>query len=489
MTARLLEEVRGLLAFAEEAFPPEDRVTLRELQDRLDDPLRIIIAGRLKAGKSTLLNALVGEELATTDAGESTRIVTWYRKGPYYRATIFAASGEPMRVMLPRGRVPLAAHERSLNHAEVRRIVVEWPSEALAAMTLIDTPGLDSTSAGMSQRTMRLVHEDAEPVPEADAVLYLLQHLHPSDVAFLEAFHVLSAAPSHLPGNAVGVLSRADEIAPGRPDSMDVAERVAGRHMRHATIRRLCQTVVPVAGLLAQGGATLTEAQFRVLAQAAAEPADLLSYRLASVDRFTADDASPVPAKARHDLLAQMGLFGVRLSIDLIRRGKTRSATDLAREMLARSGIDQLRRTVAEELGARQEVLKARTALLGLERLLRQRRPAGADAITAAMERLRAGAHEFAEASTLVELRSGIFPFDREATVDAEQLLGGRGSSAHARLGVPEDHPEDELRGLAHAAVARWRRRAEHPLAAPTEVQAARVVVRSAEGILSTLTP
>ena len=52
---------------------------------RLDEPLRVAIAGKVKAGKSTLLNALVGEELAPTDAGECTRIVTWYRDGPTYR--------------------------------------------------------------------------------------------------------------------------------------------------------------------------------------------------------------------------------------------------------------------------------------------------------------------------------------------------------------------------------------------------------------------
>ena len=38
----------------------------------------VAIAGKVKAGKSTLLNALVGEEIAPTDAGECTRVVTWY---------------------------------------------------------------------------------------------------------------------------------------------------------------------------------------------------------------------------------------------------------------------------------------------------------------------------------------------------------------------------------------------------------------------------
>ena len=60
----------------------DDPATARLLHGqlvRLDEPLRVAIAGKVKAGKSTLLNALVGEQVAPTDAGECTRVVTWYR--------------------------------------------------------------------------------------------------------------------------------------------------------------------------------------------------------------------------------------------------------------------------------------------------------------------------------------------------------------------------------------------------------------------------
>ena len=58
---------------------PEAQAVIAELERRLREPLRLAIAGMVKAGKSTLLNAMLGEQIAPTDAGECTRVVTWYR--------------------------------------------------------------------------------------------------------------------------------------------------------------------------------------------------------------------------------------------------------------------------------------------------------------------------------------------------------------------------------------------------------------------------
>ena len=78
-----LDETRALIEAARVAHhddPWVDRM-LTECADRLDEPLRLALAGSLKAGKSTLLNALVGQDIAPTDATECTRVVTWYRRG------------------------------------------------------------------------------------------------------------------------------------------------------------------------------------------------------------------------------------------------------------------------------------------------------------------------------------------------------------------------------------------------------------------------
>src|SRR3954452_8714286 len=66
---------------------PDVHNELDRIGRRLNQPIRVALAGTLKAGKSTLVNALVGEDIAPTDATEATRIVTWFRNGPTPKVT------------------------------------------------------------------------------------------------------------------------------------------------------------------------------------------------------------------------------------------------------------------------------------------------------------------------------------------------------------------------------------------------------------------
>ena len=73
-----LSRARDLLDRARASYGGNPAVAdrLDHCAARLDQPLRIALAGSLKAGKSTLLNALVGQDIAPTDATECTRVVT-----------------------------------------------------------------------------------------------------------------------------------------------------------------------------------------------------------------------------------------------------------------------------------------------------------------------------------------------------------------------------------------------------------------------------
>lgn len=486
MSTRLLADVRSALDTAAAVYdgtPVADEVAA--LRRRLDEPLRIAIAGKVKAGKSTLLNALVGEELAPTDAGECTRIVTWYVDGIAYRVTLYPIhGGTPRQVPFTRDGGAISCQLGTTPPEHVERLVIEWPSSSLRAMTLIDTPGIASLRTSISARTHDfLTSSDVHHTP-ADAVLYLMRHLHGTDVSFLETFHDQEYSQP-TPINAIAVLSRADEVGVGRLDAMDSAARIAARYRDDPKVRRLCQTVVPVAGLLAQSGGTLREAEYRSFEQLRRAPNEELADLLLSADRFvqgtTTSGLTPIE---RERLLDRFGLFGVRLAISLLAHGEARNSSELSDALVARSGLSQLEAVLRTQFATRADVLKARSALLGIQGVLRSSPPAaGGEALAAEVERVVAGAHELAEIRLLNALRAGAVDVGPDEAATMERVLGALGTTPAARLGLPEGTPRDELRAALDAELGRWQRRAENPMSSREVADAARDLVRSLSGI------
>lgn len=449
---------------------------------RFDEPLRVAIAGKVKAGKSTLLNALVGEEIAPTDAGECTRIVTWYIDAQVPKVTMYPRSSPPRQLAISRSSGALSFDLQGTPVDQVDKLEVQWPSQSLRNQTLIDTPGIASLSADTSARAGAFLAPEDSPT-QADAVIYLMRHLHATDVRFLESFFDQGVAKA-TPINTIAVLSRADEIGVGRLDALTSARKIARRYRADDKIRSLCQTVVAVAGLLAQTGRTMRQHEFAALTVLAGLPRDELELLLLSVDRFSRAELASPDSETRARLVERFGLFGVRLATTLIRQGIA-DPNRIATELVKRSGLDELRAVLNTQFTERRDLLKARSALLAVDLVLtREPRPSAAP-LSAEVERILAGAHEFAELRLLSTLRSGAVRLPTEALDEAERLLGGEGGSAAARLGLDPAAGESELRSAALEAVTRWQRRAESPMSSRMISDIARVVVRSCEGILA----
>ncbi len=450
------------------------------IRRRIEGPLQVAIAGRVKAGKSTLLNAMVGERLAPTDAGECTRIVSWYRKGTSYQVSARLVDGTERPLAFKRQDGALDVELGDLSERQVRWLDVRWPASTLDTITLIDTPGIASLNDENSRRTREFLDPDEGAGGDADAVIYLMRHVHAADVAFLEAFMDRSVAASS-PVNAVGVLSRADEIGAGRLDAIESAGRIARRYAADPQIRGLCASVTPLAGLLAETGLTLREDEVANLRTLAAAGPDVLERMLLSTDEFCDVSSSDLTVELRRELLSRLGMFGVRVSLQELAAGANTAAT-LGPKLVARSGLSELRRLIAEHFMPRSRILKARTAVQALRSLaatMRSTHPDAAVKLDREVEQLEAGAVEFARMRGAHLVTTGEARVaDREREELERLLLAGTPAAA---MGLAAGAPEEEIKRKALEGVARWRDRAADPLADPAVVEVFETAARSCE--------
>ncbi|WP_159802411.1 dynamin family protein [Arthrobacter zhaoguopingii] len=488
MTDGVGAAVAALVRDAQEVYgaDPAALAVLSGYDRRLREPLRVAVAGMVKAGKSTLLNAVIGEEIAPTDTGECTRVITWYRHGDTPRVTLHPLNGPPRSLPVRRVEGRLQLDLGGTPADEVDRLVVEWPARALRELTLIDTPGIASLSREVSARSVRFLTPGDAP-SEADALIYLMRHLHASDLGFLESFQDTAAGQSGTV-NALAVLSRADEVGAGRIDALLAAREVAARYRNDAGLRRLALGVVPVAGLLAQSARTLRQSEFAALAALARLERGDRERLLLSADRFVRADApGGVPVGERAALLERFGLFGVRLACVLL-GGGIGEPTVLARELARRSGLDDVLRALSGQFQARAAQLKARNVLIGVDALVRARPRPGTAALAASIERILAGAHEYRELRLLGVLHTAGVPLAPDLAADAERLIGGSGVTPARRLGLRRDTPADQVRSEAVLQLRRWRAVAENPLTDRSAMDLCQTVIRSCEALLADTT-
>ncbi len=167
------------------------RARQNEVRARLAGDFRLVIMGDFKRGKSTLVNALLGEEVATTNVTPETVTINEiaYREEESIEA-----------VLEDGGRVRLSREEMKADKMlplldslgkKVSRVVIGRPIERLRALTLVDTPGVGDVMAQFD-RAVR------EYLSSADAVVFVVSAMSPmsqSEEEFLRG----AVAPQEFP--------------------------------------------------------------------------------------------------------------------------------------------------------------------------------------------------------------------------------------------------------------------------------------------------
>ena len=504
------------------------RAGVTEVLRRLDSPLQLAVAGRIKSGKSTLVNALIGRRVAPTDIGECTRLVTRFQYGTGDRIEVVHTNGT-------RTTVPFAADggipaDLGLDLAGISHLEAYLTSGLLADITVIDTPGLGSLDASSVSRTELLLGaaerlpgdksdvtattvaavapmtaaaaagtaaargamEDGSDelddvssfaVAGAEAVVYVFtQSVRSDDAKVLAAFTAATASREAGPVNALAVLNKADtvlaESVDGSGGDVWTAAKIVAR-AQAVVLRPRVADVLPVIGLLAETAETgaFTAADAEALrALSGVDPA-LFGAMVMAADLFTALDA-PVDVPTRVRLLQLLDLYGIEQAVRIIRAEPSVSAGELRRRLLDASGIAEVRRRLGEVFASRADGIKASAALASLSTLAdasgdwaeRQRVH---DAIEVLLQRPEAHQLRLLEALTLVTSGSVTMPAD----LTAEILQLGGSSRPDEQLGRP-DGPRPELQALALERAGWWRSFASFG-ATPGQSRVAHVVHRA----------
>jgi hypothetical protein len=371
-----------------------------DVRRRLGEPLRVAIAGRLKAGKSTLVNALIGRRVAPTEVGECTRIVTQFRYGTSDRVDVVRRNGT--RASLPLDEAGMIPQRLGVPRSEIGYVDVTLTSDHLRDLTVVDTPGLSSANTSVSAQARRFLFSDvtapidddidddsASALSGAEAIIYVFtQSVREDDVQALEAFRSMSARLSSNPINSLGLFNKVDKLAGGGADPWPVATPLASDQAK--VLRRVISDVVPVVGLLAETteAGRLTAADCEALRDLARLPAGERAVLLASVDLFTSRECA-VSREARERLLRLLDLYGISFAIAHLVASPHLATGDLVRLLFQASGFPRLRQTLDSAFRWRSDAIKAGWGLSSLEKIASHaERPFDRELLRDAIERV-----------------------------------------------------------------------------------------------------
>ena len=221
------QTIDGLIAFVEQSPWRADYFErLQRLKSEADQPCVLAIAGRVKAGKSSFLNALIGKDLAKVGTTETTATINIFRKG------IPPDPSKPVQVVWANSSKTFeskafldslqGSDQDTLNRASgIKHLEFLLTDPLFDDVTLVDTPGTDAIVGEEGDEHQKVTEEffklrqrhtveTKEQTERADAVIYLIgQVANATGQAFMQEFQAAAGSGSSAM-NAIGVMAKID---------------------------------------------------------------------------------------------------------------------------------------------------------------------------------------------------------------------------------------------------------------------------------------
>jgi len=499
---------------------------ISELSNRVDQPLRVAVVGIMKAGKSTLMNALVKDKLVFTGNVETTYTVSWFKYGEKPSLRIIFRQSEQDKKLgkkpesltasfedLEKWTVRLKAKENP-RIKDVAYIEIYYPNEILKTLELIDTPGLNSSYNLDAKNTLDFLgvkaisEEEAKELDRitkkeaslADAIIYAFtRSAGESDQQLLSQFHGSSLENSS-PINALGVYTRSDFS--WEPDSglsaIEITRRITDKTMQHPDMKRLLYATLPVSALPVEGLVSLTEAEWNYLQGLTALDKygliDLIenvgTFTEKKQDEFTDSEIKKVAGtpEFRKNLESKIGVYGIFEMVNFLKQGMTKE--EVLENLYSATGVKAVNDLIVSHFGNRSFIIKAQFIFLALKnhcaKLLLQSEDKSLREVCKYLldeiDHIETTEHVFQELKILQNYYNQLFKFNDEAEYqEFLQVTGEMGKHCEAKLGLKSPLQVAEMANIAKNKIRQWYARGNEFGVSGKYEHAAGVIARSYE--------
>lgn len=142
--------------------------SLNELSGKLAyNQFYLVIVGLFKRGKSSVINSLIGRELAPVAVTPLTSVITFFQYGSVTAAEVYFKNGNHVPIDLHDIFLFISEENNPRNIKNVEYVKISTKAEILENVILVDTPGLGSVFSHNTSTTI-------EFLPRIDAALFVL---------------------------------------------------------------------------------------------------------------------------------------------------------------------------------------------------------------------------------------------------------------------------------------------------------------------------
>ncbi len=474
---------------------------LKNSQQRLKDPMRVAIVGLIKAGKSTLMNALLEQSVVAMGSVEATFNVNWLKYADQKSIIVHFKDENKSpeeKSFADLEALTLRAQENQDYLLSIKYIEVFYPNKILKTLNIIDTPGLNSVYEDDSDNTKNFLQMHGKEMSEvtkreadnADAVLYLFsQSLGAFDAETIEQLQG-PLGGNTTPINAIGVLTKVDFYIGDRSITNPLERGKIIAQRLHNEVRRLFYTIQPVCGLLGLGAKTLTLEHWDTLVELGKLSAVDFAKLTRRNDTFIKDEkaiATNTTFEQRKKLAEHLGFYGVIRAYDYIHSVK--NCEELGEKLIQDSGLVELRHLLLSHFGDRALLIKLGKALQDINNLYyqeKQRLNGQAleilEEICSQFDTLRCEEQSFQELDILRSYYEEKLELTETEIDQLLQVTGEKGISFAEKLGLDETASNEEMIILAKEKIQYWQNRANDCFTGNNDtIHAARILARSYE--------